>query len=128
MRRACATRSGRFWHRFPARGSKLCLIRAPVSCGCGGTCPSRTYARQFWRRSLNWTGLPLASPGLMIGFGLSSALHKWVFSDIWIRAGLRAEELRETLTALCFMLVMIECFRRASRVDLPAAGVDAPTP
>ena len=90
--------------------------------------PALAHRYEFWRRSLNWTGLPLASPGLMIGFGLSSALHKWVFSDIWIRAGLRAEELRETLTALCFMLVMIECFRRASRVDLPAAGVEAPTP
>lgn len=72
---------------------------------------SRRY--DFWRRSLYWTGLPLASLGLAVGFALASGVHDWTLYSVFPRnAGVRAAELREFLTALCCSVLMIESHGR----------------
>ncbi|MDH3201287.1 MAG: hypothetical protein OEM15_10390 [Myxococcales bacterium] len=76
----------------------------------GSVLPFLARRYEFWRRSLYWFGLPLASLGLAIGFALASGVHDWtLYAVLPSGAGVRAAELREFLTALCCALLMIEC-------------------
>jgi hypothetical protein len=82
----------------------------------GAVLPFLGNRYEFWRRSLYWVGLPLASIGLAIGFALASSVHGWtLYAVLSPKAGVRAAELREFLTALCCALVMVESFLRVTR-------------
>lgn len=74
---------------------------------------------EFWRRSLYWLGLPLASIGLAVGFALASSVHGWtLYAVLPPEAGVRAAELREFLTALCCALLMVESLQFVARSRL----------
>jgi hypothetical protein len=76
----------------------------------GSVLPFLGSRYEFWRRSLYWVGLPLASLGLAIGFALASGIHDWTLYAVLPRdAGVRAAELRELHTGLCCALLMVEC-------------------
>lgn len=79
----------------------------------GSVLPFLSRRYDFWRRSLYWVGLPLASLGLAVGFALASGVHDWTLYAVFPRnAGVRAAELREFLTALCCSLLMLESLGR----------------
>jgi len=87
----------------------------------GSVLPFVASRYEFWKRSLSWIGLPLASLGLAVGFALSSGIHDWTLYAVLPRgAGVRAAELREFLTALCCALLMFECRARLRRREITA--------
>jgi hypothetical protein len=86
----------------------------------GAVLPLLAKRYDFWRRSLYWVGLPLASLGLAVGFALASGIHEWTLYAVLPReAGVRAAELREVLTALCCGLLTVECLQRLPRARVP---------
>ncbi|MFT4511853.1 MAG: hypothetical protein ACI91B_000536 [Planctomycetota bacterium] len=68
----------------------------------------------FWRRALRWLGLPIASMGLAIGFAVASGIHDWTLYWVLPETELRAAELRELLTGVCFFLLTLESLKVAS--------------
>lgn len=78
----------------------------------GAILPTLAATSDIWRRALHWIGLPLASQGLAIGFLLASALHDFTFARITtITPVVRVAELREFVTGVCFLLMMVEQLR-----------------
>jgi hypothetical protein len=75
----------------------------------GALLPFLAWRYRFWRQVTGWLGLPLASTGLAIGFLLVSGIHDWtVYSILPDSSGVRAPELRELLSAFCFVLLVAE--------------------
>ena len=63
----------------------------------------------FYRRLFDLVGLPIASPGLAIGFLMISILQSWVvYRFLMPLPHFRLEELRELLSAIAFSLLMFE--------------------
>lgn len=95
----------------------------------GALLPFLASRYEFWRRSLYWVGLPLASLGLAIGFALASGIHDWsLYAVLPSGAGIRAAELREPLTALCCALLMVECVGRSPQArGLPGGAAASST-
>jgi hypothetical protein len=84
--------------------------------------PMLAYRRAFFRKLFAYAGLPIASPGLAIGFLLVSMLHDWTLYRVLPPVpGLRIAELRELLTAVGFAMLMGEC-RLLSRATGQAAA------
>jgi hypothetical protein len=82
----------------------------------------------FFRKLFDYVGLPIASLGLAVGFLVISGLHDWTVGrglGQWI--GLRPSELRELLSAVGFLLLLIEFWRRTTMAR-PAAVDAAVTP
>lgn len=78
----------------------------------------------FWDRLFDRLGLPLPSPGLAIGFLIVSLFHDWtVYRVLPATSGLRMAELRELLSAVAFLLLTYESWRRTTwrnhEVSLP---------
>ncbi len=75
----------------------------------GALLPFLAWRYRFWRQVTGWLGLPLASTGLAIGFLLVSGIHDWtVYRILPDSSGVRAPELRELLSAFCFVLLIAE--------------------
>jgi hypothetical protein len=78
---------------------------------CGFVLPILAYRRAFFRKLFAWAGLPIASPGLALGFLVVSLLHGWtVYRVLEPMPTLRVAELRELLTAVAFAVLMWECW------------------
>lgn len=97
----------------------------------GAVLPILAATSDFWRRALHWVGLPLASEGLAIGFLIASLMHDFVFVRIMsVPPALRVAELRELVTGVCFLLMMVEQLRmsksRATADDLAPSSVPVP--
>lgn len=70
--------------------------------------PALTWMHQFWVKLMDKLGLPIASPGLALGFFLTSMLHDWTVYRVLPVTGVPIAELRELLSSVCFLLLMIE--------------------
>jgi hypothetical protein len=97
----------------------------------GAILPILTATSDFWRRALHWVGLPLASEGLAIGFLIASVMHDFTFARIMTTApALRVAELRELVTGVCFLLMMVEQLRisrsRMAASERPPASLPIP--
>ncbi|MEE9429075.1 MAG: hypothetical protein V3V25_13110 [Paracoccaceae bacterium] len=55
-----------------------------------------------------WTGLPVASLGLALGWAAASGLHDWTVYYVLPKTPLRVAEAREMISALGFFLLMLE--------------------
>ncbi|QBQ54441.1 hypothetical protein [Nitrosococcus wardiae] len=66
----------------------------------------------FLWKAMDWLGLPVASLGLAVGFMIVLMLHDWTVYQILPQSSLRIAELRELLTSLCFLLLVVETSRR----------------
>jgi len=93
----------------------------------GAAIPFLVARSEFWRRAIYWTGLPVASLGLAIGFGLASATHDWsLYAVLPGSKSVRGAELREALTALCCLLAMLEFRSRYKRERQEHLATTAP--
>jgi len=63
---------------------------------------------QFFHRLFDLTGLPIASLGLAAGFALASVFHDWTVYAVLPKKVLNIAEARELLSALGFLILMIE--------------------
>lgn len=70
--------------------------------------PALTWMHQFWLKLMDKLGLPIASPGLAVGFLLTSMLHDWTVYRVLPVTVVPIGELRELLSSVCFLLLMIE--------------------
>jgi len=77
----------------------------------GALIPFLAIRNPFILRLFDLTGLPLASLGLSIGFVMTSLLHNWTVYSLLERTPLRIAETRELLSALGFLILMIETHR-----------------
>ena len=77
----------------------------------GAIIPFLAIRNPFILRLFDLTGLPLASLGLSIGFVMTSLLHNWTVYSLLERTPLRIAETRELLSALGFLILMIETHR-----------------
>ncbi len=85
----------------------------------GAVLPFLVWRYRCWRQLTGWLGLPLASTGLAIGFLLVSGIHDWtVYRVLPASSGVRAPELRELLSAFCFVLLIAESWTLSR--DLPS--------
>ena len=77
---------------------------------CGFVLPILAYRWAFFRKLFAYAGLPIASPGLALGFLLVSMMHAWtVYRVLAPLRYLRVAELRELLTAVAFAVLLWEC-------------------
>ena len=74
--------------------------------------PTLTRYHFFWRHLFDKLGLPIATTGLSIGFLIVSLIwHNWAIGHfIPSHTGIRAAEIREFLSAICFLVLMRENF------------------
>jgi len=78
---------------------------------CGFVLPMLAYRRAFFRKLFAYAGLPIASPGLALGFLMVSLIHGWtVYRVLAPMPTLRVAELRELLTAVAFAALLWECW------------------
>lgn len=85
------------------------FILAVFVYGC--VLPALRYIHVFFRKLFSVIGLPIASPGLGVGFLLVSLMHDWTLYRLFTSIPeLRplAAELRELLTSIAFSLLMYE--------------------
>jgi hypothetical protein len=68
----------------------------------------------FWRRALHWLGLPIASVGLALSFAVVSCIHDWMLAPLRPPIELPGAEIRELLTSLCLLLLLVESWRVSS--------------
>jgi len=59
-----------------------------------------------------WVGLPVASLGLALGWAVASGLHDWTVYRVLEKTPLRVAEFREMISALGFLLLMVEVRRK----------------
>jgi len=77
----------------------------------GFVLPILAYRQAFFRKLFACAGLPIASPGLAVGFLMVSLLHDWtVYRVLAPLPTLRVAELRELLTAVAFAVLLWECW------------------
>jgi hypothetical protein len=78
----------------------------------GVVLPGLTHFNLFCRKLFDLLGLPVASMGLAIGFFIASLIHSWVIHRfIEPPFGFRVGELRELVTVLALMLLMVETWQ-----------------
>lgn len=83
--------------------------------------PVLNWKYPFFRRLFDYVGLPIASLGLAVGFLAISGIHEWTVGRVMGRLhGLRVAELRELLSAIGFLLLLVEAWRRTTKAR-PAA-------
>jgi hypothetical protein len=70
--------------------------------------PALTWMHEFWLKLMDKLGLPIASPGLAVGFLLTSMIHDWTVYRVLPVTLVSIGELRELLSSICFLLLMIE--------------------
>jgi len=75
---------------------------------CGFILPLLAHRVAFLRNLFDRMGLPVASIGLALGFALISGLHDWTVYKVIPATPLRIAELRELLSALALLLLMLE--------------------
>ena len=81
----------------------------------GSIIPVLVYRYRALHHFIDLTGLPVASLGLAFGFAIVSALHGWTIYILFPKTPLRVAELRELLSALGFLILMVEVNRSLSR-------------
>lgn len=91
----------------------------------GAIMPYLVYQSPFVHRLVDLSGLPIASFGLAAALAIVSLFHDWTIYAVLPRTPLRIAEARELLSAMGFVLLMLEAYRprwmmsRRSRVSLP---------
>jgi hypothetical protein len=81
----------------------------------GAALPLFSLRHEDVGRALVLLGVPIASLGLAVGFILTSGVHEWTLGRFAPQGDLRVAELRELLSALGILLLMIEVFRSEPR-------------
>ncbi len=75
---------------------------------CGFVMPMLAQWSAFFRNLFDAVGLPIASPSLAWGFLLVSLLHNWTVYVVLPQTPLRIAELRELLSVLALLILMME--------------------
>ena len=71
--------------------------------------PFLAYSNLFCRKLFSWIGIPIASPGLAIGFLLVSMFQRWILYGFLAEPpNFRVEELRELFSVIALTLLMYE--------------------
>lgn len=90
----------------------------------GIVAPLLAWRSRFFHKLFDYVGLPIGSLGLAVGF--LTATFIWVGSFLLGEPpGYRVEEMRELLSALCLLLLMVEVWRKAPEDRQPAPAASA---
>ena len=82
----------------------------------GVVMPVASYISRFSRNFFDYMGIPIASPGLTVGFLIVSLHHRWIYHHLIAEPpNFRLEELRELLTAIALFALMVESWRLYQR-------------